>query len=304
MSVVVTGAAGFIGRHLVTALASAGHDVLGVDRRTLVAPAPGVCALRADLLDDDAADAVRDADAVFHLAARPGVRETGPDVEAARHRDNVLATAAVLAAARPGVPVVVTSSSSVYGGTTGRGCREDDRLHPRGGYATSKVEVERLCAQRRDAGGAVAVARPFTVAGEGQRPDMAIARWIDAVRRGDAVEVLGGPQRSRDVTDVRDVVRCLVALADSGLGRTVNVGTGVGRTLADLLDAVCAAVGRPAEVRCVAAGDEEVAATLADTSLCARLLGWHPQTDLPALVRRQAAALDAVAPLEAIAVPV
>ncbi|HVF21278.1 MAG TPA: NAD-dependent epimerase/dehydratase family protein, partial [Mycobacteriales bacterium] len=246
-------------------------------------------ALRTDLLDDLAADAVRDADVVFHLAARPGVREHGAEVEQARRRDNVLATAAVLAATPLTTPLVVTSSSSVYGGTLGRPCHEDDVLAPRGGYAMSKAAVEQQCAARLASGGAIAVARPFTVAGEGQRADMAIAMWLDAVRRGEPVELLGGPLRSRDITDVRDVVRCLIELADLGLGRTVNVGTGVGHTLADVLDAVCVAVGRPAEVVCSPAADVEVAATLADTTRCERLLGWRPTTDLVDLVRRQAA---------------
>lgn len=294
MSVVVTGAAGFLGGHLVDALAAAGYDVVAVDRATPRTPPPvGARSLRADVLDAVTADAVRDASAVFHLAGRPGVRDSGPEVEAARHRDNVLATAAVLAAAPSGVPVVVTSSSSVYGGAAARPSREDDDLRPRGGYARSKVAVEELCARRREAGGAVAVVRPFTVAGPGQRADMAIATWTDAVLAGTPVRLLGGARRSRDITDVADVVRALVALADLGLGRTVNIGTGTAHTHAQILDAVCAAVGRPALVLDEPAGADEAVATLADTTLCERLLGWRPVTDLGDVVRRQVASLDA-----------
>ena len=288
MTVVVTGAAGFIGGQLVTALADAGHDVVAIDRRPMPALPASALGLQVDLLDDTAADAIRTAEAVFHLAARPGVRETGAAVERERHRDNVLATAAVLAATPLGTPLVVTSSSSVYGGTLGRPCHEDDALSPRGGYAQSKVAVEQQCADRLARGGAVAVARPFTVAGEGQRADMAIAMWLDAVRRGEPVRVLGGPERSRDITDVRDVVRAVIGLADRGLGHVVNVGTGVGHTLAEVLDAVCVAVGRTAEVVCAPAASVEVRATLADTTRCERLLGWRPTTDLTDLVRRQA----------------
>ena len=162
MSVVVTGAAGFLGRALVASLAVDGIPVVAVDRRP-PPDGPGVTALRADLLDRDPAvtEALRRADAVFHLAGRPGVRDTGAAADAARTRDNVHATAAVLATVPPGPPLVVTSSSSVYGGAAGRPSRESDPLRPLGGYARSKVAVERLCAGRP-----VAVLRPFTVAGE------------------------------------------------------------------------------------------------------------------------------------------
>ncbi|HVE64766.1 MAG TPA: NAD(P)-dependent oxidoreductase [Mycobacteriales bacterium] len=297
MAVVVTGSTGFIGRHLVHALVAAGHQVLALDRRPATGLPAGAWPLVADLLDAEAADALLDAEAVFHLAARPGVRGSGGPESARtelrlRHRDNVLATAAVLAATPLSTPLVVTSSSSVYGGTArpGRPSRETDPLRPRGGYARSKVEVEQLCEQRRAAGGAVAVARPFTVAGEGQRPDMALARWITATSAGRPVTVLGSPLRTRDVTDVRDVVCGLQLLAEVGLGRTVNLGTGVSRPLTALLDAVCAAVRAPVEVRSQPAAYDEVADTCADTRRCQRLLGFTPSTDLDEVVRRQVAA--------------
>jgi nucleoside-diphosphate-sugar epimerase len=288
MAVVVTGAAGFLGRALVAGLAADGVAVVAVDRR----PPPGgtgVDPLRADLLDRDPTvrSALREADAVFHLAGRPGVRDTGPAAEAARVRDNVAATAAVLDAVPAGTPLVVTSSSSVYGGSRGRPSREDDPLRPLGGYARSKAEVERLCAAR---GGAVAVLRPFTVAGEGQRPDMALARWIAAVRAGRPVPVLGSPARTRDVTDVRDVVRALRLAAERRVTGPLNVGTGRPRTLAELAAAVCRGLGAPAELVVMPAAAVEPAATWADATRIRRRLGFVPVTDLDELVARQAAA--------------
>ncbi len=298
MAVVVTGAAGFLGRALVDGLAADGVDVVAVDRRPPPAGA-GVTVLRADLLDGDPAvrAALRHADAVFHLAGRPGVRDSGPAAEAARRRDNIAATAAVLAVVPAGVPLVVTSSSSVYGGATGRPSREDDRLRPLGGYARSKAVVERLCAAR----GGVAVLRPFTVAGEGQRPDMAVARWIAAVRAGRPIEILGSSSRTRDVTDVRDLVRALRAAAERRVTGPLNVGTGRPRTLAELAGAVCRAVGAPAELVVRPAAAVEPPATWADTTLLRRRLGFVPVTDLDALVARQAATTAAPVPLPALA---
>ena len=114
------------------------------------------------------------------------MRDRAPDIDLLRQRDNVESAARVLTITPVDVPVVVASSSSVYGGAGDpahpRACHEDDVLRPRGGYAASKVAVEHLCAQRRDRGGRVSVARPFTFAGGGQRGDMAIALWIRAMR--------------------------------------------------------------------------------------------------------------------------
>jgi nucleoside-diphosphate-sugar epimerase len=306
MAVVVTGAAGFLGRALVSALVADGVAVIAVDRRPLPAmpgvrtadrrtlsgvravdrrPLPGVLGLRADLLAGDpaVAAALAGADAVFHLAGRPGVRDAGPGADAARIRDNVLATAAVLDLVPRDVPLVVTSSSSVYGGAAGRPSREDDPLRPLGAYARSKAMVERLCAGRP-----VTVLRPFTVAGEGQRPDMALARWIAAVRAGRPIRILGSPARTRDVTDVRDLVLAVRLAAERGVTGPLNVGTGRPRTLAELAAAVGRVLDAPAELVVGPAAAVEPAATWADTTRLGRTLGFVPVTDLDALVARQA----------------
>lgn len=298
-AVAVTGAAGFIGGHVVDALLRAGHHVVAVDRR----PAPPHLAgsphtdrltyLRTEITAgaDELVDALGAVDAVLHLAACPGVRDRAPDVAERRHRDNVLATGAVLSATPLATALVVASSSSVYGGSrSGRACHEDDVLDPRGGYAASKALAEELCALRRDSGGSVTVVRPFTVAGERQRPDMALATWLAAARAGKPLTLLGSTERTRDVTDVRDVVRALLALTERDPGVTVNIGTGRPRTLAELADAVCTAVGRDVPRVLVAAGDDEVRHTRASVSRLARLTGFAPATDLQALLARQLSA--------------
>lgn len=296
MSVVVTGAAGFIGRAVVAALRDRGRDVVGIDRRTW-APAAGERVIRASLEDGgaDVRDALLDADAVIHLAGCPGVRDLTPDIALRRHRDNVLAGEVVLTQVPLATPVVVASSSSVYGGSVdGRASGEDDRLRPRGGYARSKVVLEERCAARRARGGLVGVVRPFTVAGEGQRPDMAISRWLAAADEGRPLTVLGSLDRVRDVTDVRDVAEGIVRAAERGLATTVNLGTGVPRPLQDLVAAVALATGSSPVVRVRPAATEEVPATRADTRRCAALLGFVPHTDLSALVARQLAATRSI----------
>jgi nucleoside-diphosphate-sugar epimerase len=239
-----------------------------------------------DPASGEVGDLLREADAVVHLAGASGVRRTGPDAERAWWRDNVRATDAVLAAVRPSTPLVVASSSSVYGGSGGAPSRESDALSPRGGYARSKAAMEQRCHRRLAAGGHVAIARLFTVAGERQRPDMALARWIDAAVRSAPLDVFGSLERRRDLTDVRDAVDALLGLAHREVTGPVNVGTGTSHSLAELVAAVEAAVG-PVRVRVTGAHPDEVEATLADTTRCREVLGFVPHTDLHDLVARQ-----------------
>ena len=164
---------------------------------------------------------------------------------------------------------------------------EDDVLAPLGGYACTKVALEAICARRAAAGGVVAVARPFTVAGEGQRSDMALSQWLDDAAHGRPLRVLGSLTRCRDVTDVHDVVRGLLALAVRGETTTVNLGTGSPVTLRDLVDEVATVVARPIRVVMAPAGAEEPAATRAHTRRCRAVCGFVPRTDLASLVRRQ-----------------
>ncbi|ULE33107.1 NAD-dependent epimerase/dehydratase family protein [Mycobacterium sp. IDR2000157661] len=288
MVAVVTGGAGFIGRVLVSDLAERG-PVISIDREP-VAPSDGVTAITADLLDESpqVRAALTEAQVVYHLAGCPDVRDPRPDADERRHRDNVVATAAVLSAVPPDVPLVVTSSSSVYGGTVaGRGCLESDVLDPRGGYARSKRAAERLCEERLQAGGLVCTARPFTVAGEGQRPGMAVSRWIAAVRAGRPLPLYGSPRRSRDITDVRDAARALAGLGAAGARGLVNIGTGVGHTIEVIATAVCRTLGVAPHFVIESGHPAEVEHTLADTTRLRELLGWVPHTDLDELVARQ-----------------
>jgi nucleoside-diphosphate-sugar epimerase len=213
-------------------------------------------------------------------------------VRARRERDNVAATARVLAAVSLSVPLVVVTSSSVYGGAPrGRASREGDPLAPRGGYARSKVRAEALCRARLGVGGRIAIARPFTVVGEGQRPDMALHRWTLDLMAGRPATLLGSPWRTRDFTDVRDVAHALVTLADRGITGTVNVGTGQPRTLHDAVTAVAGALGVAARLRVLAAHPDEVADTWADTGRLRALTGITPRTDLLGVAGRVAAEL-------------
>lgn len=303
---VVTGSSGFIGRHLVAALAARGHRVVGIDRRPAVPGAPGIH-VQLDLADPASrvivSDVLRSAEVVFHLAARPGVRGSGAEIASARQRDNVDAGRVVLEETPPDTPIVVTSSSSVYGGArfvdgVVRASHESDPLQPLGGYARSKVELERLCEARVAAGGLVMVARPFTVVGEHQRDDMALNRWLRAAMAGRPLPILGSLERLRDLTDVHEVVRALLGLSTYGRPVVVNVGTGRPRSLGQIVSAIETVLEREVALEVTPAGSEEPAATRAHTARCERVCGFVPETDLVDVVRRTLAVFADVHTME------
>lgn len=291
MAVVVTGAAGFIGSRLARRLVRSGFEVIGMDRLNQMPSevTAVVCDLAAP--SAQAREALATADAVWHLAARPGVRDAAADIERRRFLDNVCATHIVCDLVPDDVPLTFTSSSSVYGGAVHGGkleaSSENDELRPAGGYARSKLRAERACSRRMKRGGLVCVARPFTVVGSPQRPDMALARWTRAALQNQPLKVFGSLQRSRDLTDVDAVVEALVSLARVGMGEVVNIGTGASYTLEQMIQTVLDVTASRSGVVLQAADRVEVPVTLADTSKLVGLTGITPSTDLHAIVEAQ-----------------
>lgn len=301
MHAVVTGVSGFIGGHLAAELIARGYRVTGIDRAPR-SHAETHCHVTLDLANSPKitglGQILASADVIYHLAARPGVRDCPPRLADLRHRDNVIATANVLAAAPPDTHVVAASSSSVYGGALlGNDgltpSKESDSVRPVGGYARSKVRMEELCAHHRDRGGSITVVRPFTVAGERQRIDMAFAIWLDALRQGKPIRIFGSGERSRDITDVRHVVQGLIRAAERRVAGTVNLGTGVGHRLSDMARALIDVTGLDGTVVYTPVATGDVSATLADTALCERLLGFVPVTDLHSVLERLVSAAPA-----------
>ncbi|WP_089296644.1 NAD-dependent epimerase/dehydratase family protein [Actinoplanes regularis] len=305
MRVVVTGAAGFIGSHLVQTLIAAGHDVLAVDAvERAAAPEAaaansaelshaGVTVTECDLATDDLAP-LAEADAILHLAGRPGVRTSWGRGRAAAHRDNVTTTERLLAAcaARPArhrPRFVLASSSSVYG-SAARPCAEHDRIDPRSPYAMSKARAEQLTQEAARDGVPAVILRYFSVYGPRQRPDMAFHRFVEAALDGSPAPLYGGDQ-SRSFTFVGDVVDATVRAARAPLppGTVLNVGHPESVSLRDALQRIGALLGTPPPTEPAAAAPGDVARTWAGPDRAARLLGWTARTGLDAGLARQIA---------------
>jgi UDP-glucuronate 4-epimerase len=287
MRYVVTGAAGFIGSQLADALAERGHGVLGVDCFTdyydpalKEENAAGLDISRIDLAEHDLD--LNAVDGVFHLAGQPGVRSFGAVFEDyVRH--NLLATRRVFeTAAAAGVRVVFASSSSVYGDAERYPTSEDADLRPISPYGITKLGCEHLAhAYGKEFGLDVVVLRYFTFYGPRQRPDMALARVVDALARGGPFELYGDGLQSRSFTYVADGVEATIAAMEGAPpGALYNVGGGAEATMRDAIATLERISGRTLDVVEAAAAAGDVRRTSADTSAIERDLGWRPATTL------------------------
>ncbi len=304
----VTGAAGFIGSHVVEALLDRGDRVVGLDnfddfypRAVKERNLAGVLGSgRFQLVEGDVRDAqllaglLRSEMVVVHLAARAGVR---PSI---RHPElytsvNVVGTATVLEAARrAGVRrMLFASSSSVYGDTAPVPFREDwPALEPISPYAATKRAGELLCSTYAQLYPLrIAALRFFTVYGPRQRPDLAIHAFTRRTAAGEAIPFHGDGSAERDYTYIDDIVGGVLGAvawtgAESGPRGALEIANlGGSRTtrldrLVELIAAALAAEGLPADVRLERRPDQpgDVHRTCADVSKAGRLFGYAPGT--------------------------
>jgi len=295
--VVVTGAAGFIGSHLVDSLLHGGQHVVGIDRRSPRTDSlarlnlesalthPRFSWVEADLLHANLDVLLDGVSCVFHLAAVPGVRAswgTGfPDYVAA----NISATERLVAACeRAGVPrLIYASSSSVYGPTT-TASRETDPTLPISPYGVTKLAGEQLClahAKRPGSGLSVVAMRYFTVYGPRQRSDMAIGRILAAALTGARYTLFGDGTQRREFTYIADVVDATISAAHAdAVAAVANVGGGASVSMLDVLRIAHEVTGSPVPLTLAKAQPGDVAATGADLSTARMLLSYQPRTDL------------------------
>jgi UDP-glucuronate 4-epimerase len=297
--VVVTGARGFIGSHLVEALLARGDRVTAIDDGSNARHDPPTEVRHLDVRDDDSISrAIREAapTIVFHLAAISGVRPSF-DRPAEYVSRNALGTANVLRASHLANvrTVVLTSSSSVYGNRQdGRAFREDDRLEPpESPYAASKRAAEDLAALLSVPYGLrVATTRLFTVYGPRQRPDLAIARFLRAAKSDEELAVYGDGTATRDYTYVDDAVAGLLAAGayadarEPGM-RIWNVASNRPVRLLDLVATIGRVVDRPLKVRHESRQRGDVGHTWGDLTRARAELGYEPTVDLETGIRRQ-----------------
>ena len=307
--VLVTGAAGFIGSHLVDRLLADGGIVVGLDnfddfydpalKRGNISAAFGnkrFTLVEGDILDKPLLEELfraHEIEIVVHLAARAGVRPSINNPEL-YYRVNVTGTLTLLEAMRnAGLRrMVFGSSSSVYGSRGDVPFRESDNAdRPVSPYAATKRACELMCHAwhhlfEMDA----ACLRFFTVYGPRQRPDMAIDIFTRLIDRGEAVPLFGGSESRRDYTYVDDIVQGITGamkqVSEAGGFRIYNLGESAVTGLAELVEIIGRALGRDVRTRMEPAMAGDVPVTFADVSLAKKELGYAPSVSVKEGIRR------------------
>lgn len=304
MTILVTGAAGFIGAYTCQALIARGEHVIGLDnfndyydpqlKRDRVAALCPQADIRAlDLTDRDGLAALFDEvqpGRVIHLAAQAGVRYSLENPHA-YVQSNLVGFVNLLELCRHrGVRhLVYASSSSVYGDSATPPFSEDQRVdQPRSLYAATKAANELMAHTYAQLYGLPATGlRFFTVYGPWGRPDMAPLLFARAVLAGRAIEVFNHGRMRRDFTHVSDIVAGILgALSHLPAGATphqlFNLGNHTPVELEHFIDVIAAAAGRPAQKVYKPMQPGDMVQTMADTSRARAAFGYEPVTPIEA----------------------
>jgi UDP-glucuronate 4-epimerase len=298
----ITGGAGFIGSHLVNTLKEDkdllitcidNFDVFYSRQIKLLNTSgwenyPNIMVIDRDItgLTNEALESFlpQPVDVIIHLAARAGVRPSIAD-PTGYQRTNILGTQFLLEfAARAGVPqFIFASSSSVYGVNPNLPWNEEERLQPISPYAMTKLagEMAGHVVSHLNSMRFIAL-RFFTVYGPGQRPDLAIHKFVKAVEAGAPISVFGDGSTSRDYTFVDDIVKGIVAAVNySGSSfEIINIGNSYSVSLKQLIETIESVTGKTAEIRRLPEQQGDVPHTFADIGKAQRLLGYQPSTKL------------------------
>ncbi|CAI8937003.1 Uncharacterized 37.6 kDa protein in cld 5'region [Pseudomonas sp. IT-P171] len=308
MTVLVTGAAGFIGFHTVKRLCEQGLEVVGIDnlndyysvelkhaRLKELRALSGFQFQTLDIVDKPALLAFfqkHDFTEVIHLAAQAGVRYSldNPDVYA---QSNLTGFLNVLEACRHHRPehLIYASSSSVYGTNSKMPfCVEDAVDHPVSLYAATKRANELMAHSYCHLYGIKASGlRFFTVYGPWGRPDMALFKFTEAILNDRPIELYNQGLMSRDFTYIDDIIESIARLrprpplpesAGEGINRIFNIGRGMPVALLDFVDCLESALDRQARRNLLPMQAGDVLKTWADVSALAQWVDFLPQVSV------------------------
>jgi UDP-glucose 4-epimerase len=306
----ITGGAGFIGSHLTEHLLGLGHEVVVLDdlstgsERNLAAVAddPRLRFVRGSVVDAEAVNSCMDGvDAIYHLAAAVGVF-TILDKTLDSLRTNLYGTETVLEAAlRYDVPILVASTSEVYGKNTKDGlCESDDRivgspLKNRWSYAEAKALDETFAyLYAAEFGVQTVIVRLFNTVGPRQtgRYGMVVPRFVDQALAGDPITVFGDGQQTRCFCHVHDVVPALVALLadESAHGTVYNLGSSEQTTISELASRVIEATGSSSTIvkvpyeQAYGAGFEDMQRRIPNCAKAHQQIGFTPRHTLSDII--------------------
>ena len=295
--VLVTGAGGFIGSHLVERLAALGATTTALLRYTSTGSrgwleaspvADRIECIWGDIRDADGVRrALRDVDTVFHLAALIGIPYSY-EAPSSYVATNVVGTLNVLQAARENEVrcVVQTSTSEVYGSAQYTPIDEPHPLQGQSPYAATKIGADKLAESfHLSFGLPVVTVRPFNTFGPRQSARAIVPTIVSQVLDGDRVR-LGNLEPTRDLNFVANTVEGFLAAASApaAVGQTINLGSGREISMGDLLTLITGLLGRKVgvevEAQRVRPPRSEVSRLLADNRRARELLRWEPRVSL------------------------
>jgi len=293
MRVLVTGAFGFVGRHVIAELRRHGHPVCGYDLGAVPPEFDGIDTAKGDVRDATALrEAVRRArpEACLHLAALAFV-PSGASSPEAMLDVNVMGTIRLLEAFRQDCPearLLVVSSAQVYGHQPRQApVKENEPFAPDSIYAVTKAAADTTALlYARQYGLNVAVVRPHNHIGPGQAPLYvvpAFARQVARIARGAPPEIrVGNLESRRDFTDVRDVARAYRLLLDRARGgEAYNLGSGAPVAAGDILRRLCSLAGiQPRIVRDETLFRPNDRSPVLDVGKLREATGWTPEIPL------------------------
>jgi UDP-glucuronate 4-epimerase len=305
MSILVTGAAGFIGSHVIRALLARGEAVVGVDnfsdyydpvlkfaRLKPLREDSGFTFVEADISDRDAMTALANAhsgiDRIVHLAAQPGVRHSLVDPYV-YVQTNVMGHLVMLELARRLKDLkhfVYASSSSVYGGNRKLPFATGDRVdQPSSLYAATKRADELMTETYTHLFGLKATGlRYFTVYGPWGRPDMSPHIFARAIHEGRTIELFHLGFLKRDYSYIDDIVAGTLAVldkpADTPSHRLYNLGAASSEDIVRVIALFEKALGREAKVELKPGDPFDMQETAADISDTTRDFGWTPKVSV------------------------
>ncbi|NHJ32765.1 MAG: NAD-dependent epimerase/dehydratase family protein [Asgard group archaeon] len=296
-TILVTGAAGFIGYHLTRYLLERDIKVVGFDnfsnyytpqlkwKNALEVEKLGATIVEGDILDKKSLARTIErekCDRVIHLAAQPGVRYStiNPDKSL---RINVEGTSNVLNISRECnvSRVVISSSSSVFGPTIFMPMSEGHPRNPISFYGVSKLTTENLVSVCRHLypDFETTIIRPFTVVGSRQRPDMAINKFVSKAMTDEAITVFGDGKQTRDWTNVENMAQAfhLASTKTAAKNENFNIGAGTRISVNKVLSIVSEVTNRELNLEYAEMNKADVRDTFADISKAKRLLGYNPK---------------------------
>ncbi|WP_315791096.1 NAD-dependent epimerase/dehydratase family protein [Fischerella sp. JS2] len=303
---IVTGAAGFIGSHLVEALLKQGEEVIGIDefndyydptiKRKNIAHLrnhPAFTLVEGNIQFLDWQTLLKNVDVIYHQAAQAGVRASWGQGFRAYTERNINSTQVLLEAAKdtPSLQrLVFASTSSVYGDAETLPTHEEICPKPVSPYGITKLAAERLCGlYHKNFGVPFVSLRYFTVYGPRQRPDMAFHKFFKAVLTDKAIPIYGDGQQTRDFTFVNDAVAANLAAATvpEAIGEIFNIGGGSTVVLAEVLNTMEEIVGHLIKKNYIEKAMGDARHTAADVSKARKILGYQPQVSLSDGLRQE-----------------